>query len=145
MTELKPCPFCGGEVIEYVRRDFAYIGCVRCSVAMQEGESKQELIERWNSRAEVDEIFKLEKLLKKAEIPYFMINRLNGYQIFYPDVADKVCTITQGKKDEKLKIEGLEMQGEVVRRLIGEAVRLTASEAYRRIREHYEGGRNETR
>ena len=92
------------------------------------------------SHIDKGEIFKLEKLLKQADIPHFMIKRMGGYQIFYPDIPDKVCTVTQGKKDEKLKIEGLETQKEkVVRCLIGEAVRLTASEAYRRIREHYEG------
>ena len=86
------------------------------------------------------EIFKLQELLKQSDIPYYTINKLNGYQLYYPDIPDKVCLITQGKKDEKLKIEGLETQKEkVIRCLIGEAVRLTASEAYRRIREHYEG------
>jgi hypothetical protein len=84
------------------------------------------------------EIFKLQELLSQSEIPHFMINRMGGYQLYYPDVVDKVCLITQGSKDDKLKIEGLETQKEkVVRCLIGSPVRLTASEAYRRIREHY--------
>jgi hypothetical protein len=85
------------------------------------------------------EIHKLEKLLKQAEIPHFMINRMGGYQIYYPDIENKVCEVVQGSKDEKLKVEGLETQKEwVVRCLIGSPIRLTANEAFRRIREHYQ-------
>jgi Lar family restriction alleviation protein len=54
MTDLKPCPFCGGEKVEikgaYVRH--AFIECCKCGIAMVAGESKAEAIAAWNRRAD---------------------------------------------------------------------------------------------
>ena len=71
MSELKPCPFCGGKVrIEYYEVDAPFtftecgyeIRCKPCGIKFRErlsrmpqfderaDEAKQRLIERWNSR-----------------------------------------------------------------------------------------------
>ena len=64
MTELKPCPFCGGEaVIEIVEPHShilatfmpnygggAFIECQKCTCAIS-AETKEEAVEAWNRRA----------------------------------------------------------------------------------------------
>ena len=64
MTELKPCPFCGGEVImnSYPERKGygAVVECVCCLLQMQtinydtEEEAKRKVSEAWNRRANDD-------------------------------------------------------------------------------------------
>lgn len=61
MSKLKPCPFCGGEVIITDEEDFYMISCERCGCGVTfsslDGEdeimeaSKEETITSWNSRA----------------------------------------------------------------------------------------------
>lgn len=54
MTELKPCPFCGGEAYIAHRRDERfwnyYCGCVDCGVETLGHDRKKEAIEAWNHR-----------------------------------------------------------------------------------------------
>ena len=61
MTELKPCPFCGGKakVIEldpfnrYRGRFHTWgVRCVKCGVEMVSGVSKEDVIKTWNWRAD---------------------------------------------------------------------------------------------
>lgn len=50
MTELKPCPFCGGEAV--VRGSivtYNHVACRKCNSAMI-GDTKEEAIEKWNNR-----------------------------------------------------------------------------------------------
>ena len=51
MTELKPCPFCGGvaKILEHYWDVEVY--CIECQ-ASNRGDSKAEAIEAWNRRAE---------------------------------------------------------------------------------------------
>jgi Lar family restriction alleviation protein len=51
MTELKPCPFCGGkaETYDYYFNEW-YIGCVECSCDLGVFDTKEEAIEAWNKR-----------------------------------------------------------------------------------------------
>lgn len=58
MTELKPCPFCGGEVKVSLCHDFGVddytIGCVEACPASADiviFNNKQEAIKAWNTRA----------------------------------------------------------------------------------------------
>lgn len=54
MTELKPCPFCGGEAEILVSdiADRAVIYCRGCDAQIQIKPNKQEAIEAWNKRAD---------------------------------------------------------------------------------------------
>ena len=61
MSELKPCPFCGGEAQMGVNRESTvreyYIGCMNCHIRLykigyKRFWSETEAIAAWNSRAE---------------------------------------------------------------------------------------------
>jgi hypothetical protein len=50
MTELKPCPFCGG--IPQLQPNLIFIRCDACNVELGESESwKADVIEKWNTRS----------------------------------------------------------------------------------------------
>lgn len=51
MTELKPCPFCGGEV-EYgiTWRSIRYIQCKNCNIKISGFNNKKDLVNAWNAR-----------------------------------------------------------------------------------------------
>lgn len=55
MTELKPCPFCGGEA--YIVKGFSDLHMILCedcgsTASFQHKEGRQEAIKAWNRRAE---------------------------------------------------------------------------------------------
>lgn len=56
MTELKPCPFCGGKAEKMTSSDgFTSIGCLNCNPLfgiMVQRSTEAEAIEAWNTRAE---------------------------------------------------------------------------------------------
>ena len=52
MSELKPCPFCGGEVKIIPEGDYHEIICVNCQLSMW-WNTADELVKAWNRRAEV--------------------------------------------------------------------------------------------
>ena len=59
MADLKPCPFCGSEVLEMDKGDLHddcdlwwYITCYDCPCQGVEALSKNEVIKAWNTRAE---------------------------------------------------------------------------------------------
>ena len=56
MTELKPCPFCGGKarVIcnPFAEGDAYFITCVECDMLTGNFDSEALVIEAWNARAE---------------------------------------------------------------------------------------------
>jgi Lar family restriction alleviation protein len=51
MTELRKCPFCGGEAetYSYYFNEW-YIGCRECSCDLGVFDTKEEAIEAWNKR-----------------------------------------------------------------------------------------------
>lgn len=62
MNELKPCPFCGAEVevkddcdVYWIECDCLSTSCCGCSRAGMSGETKQQAIAAWNTRAPVNE------------------------------------------------------------------------------------------
>ena len=53
MSELKPCPFCGGEAMVFGYHDvFWEAECLRCHGAAGNYETKAEAIDAWNTRAD---------------------------------------------------------------------------------------------
>ena len=53
MTDLKPCPFCGGDAIAVgdTISDSPYIMCEYCGTQTVEYPSRDEAVELWNTRA----------------------------------------------------------------------------------------------
>ena len=57
MTDLKPCPFCGGEAAEdeedqrFTRYPY-YVECHNCGARSDEWKTKKEAIDAWNRRVE---------------------------------------------------------------------------------------------
>ena len=58
MTELKPCPFCGGKanLAQTVRTGFWYIICRNCDIATLQYSSAEKARRVWNRRANDDSI-----------------------------------------------------------------------------------------
>jgi len=55
MNELKPCPFCGGEVEIYEAQELIYpytIECQECTCHMGRYSDRDEIIETWNRRVD---------------------------------------------------------------------------------------------
>ena len=52
MTELKPCPFCGGEAEYGLTMAGEEVYCTECKAAMPRFTTEDATIEAWNKRAE---------------------------------------------------------------------------------------------
>ena len=81
MEELKKCPFCGGEAEVRPFLHQYVIGCTQCSGAMMPFNTKEEVIEAWNTRKPMELIVeKLEEEKKKArkgcESPISTLDRI---------------------------------------------------------------------
>ena len=51
MSELKPCPFCGGKARLDIDLEWYYVYCTKCQ-AQVEGDWRAEAIKMWNRRVE---------------------------------------------------------------------------------------------
>lgn len=77
MNELKPCPFCGGEawIDEFQQEHFNRpkleyvwsIECKECAFSSRYHKSKDEAIEKWNTRAKQQECEKCKRIEKWYE------------------------------------------------------------------------------
>ena len=64
MSELKPCPFCGGEAIlledsfweTYNETGRNTVVCNSCGATMLETKERRDVVAAWNERAESDEL-----------------------------------------------------------------------------------------
>lgn len=54
MTELKPCPFCGGEATIFDHDHAYWATCLKCEAEIMMQGSYLEAIEAWNRRANDD-------------------------------------------------------------------------------------------
>lgn len=52
MSELKPCPFCGGkaEIIPLMVINAKYIQCKNCRISSEVSDNDKTLVELWNRR-----------------------------------------------------------------------------------------------
>lgn len=93
------------------------------------------------------EIFKLKKLLKKANIPFEWIKHndfRNGYQICYPEKGEKLaCSIIEhlysyGSQKDLLEISGLMTKKELEETHDTVLGYLSAENVFERIKNHYQ-------
>jgi Lar family restriction alleviation protein len=49
VTELKPCPFCGGDA-EICGDEYFWVTCTSCGVETNGSHDEEEAVERWNRR-----------------------------------------------------------------------------------------------
>lgn len=56
MTELKKCPFCGGEAELYMKEDVCFLCCSECDCQARQCETEEEAIEAWNTRKPIDKV-----------------------------------------------------------------------------------------
>ena len=76
---LKPCPFCGGEVEVFEGYTGWYIEC-DCGNSTWACDTKEELVECWNTRKPMDRIVEeLEAWAKSSEKLYFEYNEEECY------------------------------------------------------------------
>lgn len=67
MSELKKCPFCGGEA-RWATRDKHWIECAVCGTEGIYSEYSEDCIEAWNTRKPVERILeRLEEAHNKSE------------------------------------------------------------------------------
>lgn len=87
-----------------------------------------------------NEIFLLKKKLEKENIPFIFRDLFDGFQICYPDIKNRVCSVIEhggsyGHNRDLLEIMGLLSDEETDDDVLGY---LTAEDVYNRIYKHYE-------
>lgn len=85
------------------------------------------------------EIFRLKEMLEKKNIPFIFRNIFDGFQICYPDIKNRVCSVIEhegsyGHNQDLLEIMGLLTDGETDDDVLGY---LNAENVFERIRKHY--------
>lgn len=85
------------------------------------------------------EIFLLKEMLEKENIPFIFRNLFDGFQICYPDIKNKVCSVIEhegsyGHNQDRLEIMGLISDEETNDDVLGY---LTAEDVFNRIYKHF--------
>lgn len=85
MTELKPCPFCGGEAVFYkdldpfVNQEYAFVKCSVCGVSTpsyaMSGASVKDVAKHWNRRPEITIILDTATIAQLDEIAEYAKQR----------------------------------------------------------------------
>lgn len=80
-TELKPCPFCGGDPVEFRYSGSPCVGCKDC-IAYLGGEESDltyaQLAEAWNLRADQQTVAQLQARVAELERALVKANRRIG-------------------------------------------------------------------
>ena len=88
------------------------------------------------------EILKLDKMLKNANIPHVLDRNLDGWILYYPNVKECIMDAIEfsgsyGNYSDSLEIMGLLTPDEtMIDEVLGD---LTAEDVFERIRKHYNG------
>ena len=131
MTELKPCPFCGGKALLGFSKDEHlnerhFVICenvIKCGCLTQYCNSKDKAIEKWNRRAEKDRYIKLP--CKVGDIVYY------PYEYGNKVLEKTVIKIVIEKEDRWLDVGVSFLPFEN----IGKTVFLTKEEAEQKLKE----------
>ena len=86
MTELKPCPFCGGEAFvseclyscEPGRITTKVVECNGCHTTTFEYDTKEEAIEAWNNRTESEEQKFTRQFIHEHGLEFALASAWNG-------------------------------------------------------------------
>lgn len=84
------------------------------------------------------EIFRLKEMLEKENIPFIFRDLFYGFQINYPDIKNRVCSVVEhnysyGHNQDRLEIMGLISDEETDDDVLGY---LTARDVFERIYKH---------
>lgn len=85
------------------------------------------------------EIYLLKEMLEKENIPFIFRDLFDGFQICYPNIKNKICSVIEhngsyGHNQDKLEIMGLISDEETSDDVLGY---LTAENVFNRIYKHY--------
>lgn len=85
------------------------------------------------------EIFRLKEMLEKENIHFIFRDLFDGFQICYPDIKNKVCSVIEhdgsyGHNQDRLEIMGLISDEETNDDVLGY---LTAEDVFNRIYKHH--------
>lgn len=99
MQELKPCPFCGKRphLIEPDEGDFKWsVSCLHCTAIDMYDISKEDVIEKWNTRHYPPEV---EKAVERMN-PEKVIERWSQNGIEYGDCPTCICPVERKHWDD---------------------------------------------
>ena len=97
------------------------------------------------ANAKYQEILRLEAMLKENNIPYEKREILNGWQICYPSLIKRVCSVIEhdgsyGREEDRLEIMGLlTAEEEKYDSVVGH---LTAEDVLSRIKKDFEDNKS---
>jgi Lar family restriction alleviation protein len=103
MSELKPCPFCGGEAF-YIKIMGNYekpheIYCSKCDGAITEGRSEKQVVTNWNTRPIEDalhaRIAELEEENDRLQAAWFVEETICPDGSLRPNVSDLLSRIAE--------------------------------------------------
>ncbi len=110
MTELKKCPFCGGEAKEILILGRDGVSCVECGAMFRAEweEEAKDVVNRWNNRATEAEIRAMaidefaEKLGRLCENSAMALDRYNGRPLYNKDGKwhDLITDVADQLKEE---------------------------------------------
>ena len=88
--ELKPCPFCGGEVTRTVEKSYRYVSCENydCFAVVEAGAlsgSEEEAIKMWNTRKGEDERIAQAVAAERARCLEILCYPRKHFSAAYPD------------------------------------------------------------
>jgi len=104
MKELKTCPFCRGEEIQY-SEDFGGMCCLGCAAYIGTLGTEDEAIEAWNTRA--DGWIPVSERLPEDDKAYFVTVRVVSDNTTYRCLANYDVRVSAWLQDGKVVVYGV--------------------------------------